>query len=401
MNAVLAFVVVMAVWTFADFVAKKTASLLSSLFVASIIFLVGYLTGIFPEDLLPASVLLPLGGVVVGFIIVHLGTLISVDDFKRQWRTFIIGIAAVVGIGAALAVATVIFGSRAPGGYEGVASAADFAIAGTGAISGATISVLIVQEAALDYGLTTLAIFPVLIAALQQTIGIPLTSIILRKEAVRLRDEYRAGNLVPAAVEAEQTKKPVFTLPDAFRTTAGMLFTIGVVVLVSTLVNDVTDGLLNTFVVALLLGIALRAVGILPAQALSGINSLGLMMISIMIIVFAPLAGVEPADVKALAFPLFIAFAFGLVGIAAFAGIAGRLVGFTLPMSLAIGLTALFGFPGTMILSQEAARGAGEDDDERSAIEGSLLPKMVVAGFSTVTITSVIVTSLIAGGIGR
>lgn len=73
MNAVLAFSIVMAVWTVSDIVAKKTKSLLSSLFVASIIFLIGFLTGIFPEDLLASSSLLALGGTVVGFTIVHLG----------------------------------------------------------------------------------------------------------------------------------------------------------------------------------------------------------------------------------------------------------------------------------------------------------------------------------------
>ena len=36
MNAVLAFVIVMAIWTVSDLVAKKTNSKLSSLFVASI-----------------------------------------------------------------------------------------------------------------------------------------------------------------------------------------------------------------------------------------------------------------------------------------------------------------------------------------------------------------------------
>jgi len=51
MNPVLAFVVVMLVWTVSDMVAKKTKSLLSSLFVASIIFFIGFLTGIFPDDL--------------------------------------------------------------------------------------------------------------------------------------------------------------------------------------------------------------------------------------------------------------------------------------------------------------------------------------------------------------
>jgi hypothetical protein len=69
-------------------------------------------------------------------------------------------------------------------------------------------------------------------------------------------------------------------------------------------------------------------------------------------------------------------------------------------MSIAIGLTALFGFPGTMILSQEAAKGAGGSEEEVAAIEGQILPKMIVAGFATVTITSVIVTSVIAGRIG-
>ncbi|MEO6999770.1 MAG: hypothetical protein ABI112_16980 [Terracoccus sp.] len=71
-NPILAFTIVMLVWTISDFVAKKTKSPLSSLFVASIIFLIGFLTGFFPEDLLASSSLLGLAGVVVGFIIVHL-----------------------------------------------------------------------------------------------------------------------------------------------------------------------------------------------------------------------------------------------------------------------------------------------------------------------------------------
>lgn len=400
MNPVLAFVVVMAVWTVSDLVARRTRSLLSSLFVASLIFLVGFLTDVFPEDLLSSSALLALGGVVVGFIIVHLGTLISIDDFRKQWRTLLVGIATVVGIGVALLAASALFGDRAPAGYDGVASALDFVVAGTGALSGGTISVLIVQEAALGYGLTAVAIFPVLIAALQGLVGFPLTSVILRREARRLKQEYRAGNLRAAAtVDAEA--ETATRLPAALRTTAGTLFVVGVVVLVSIGVDDLTDGVLNTFVVALLLGITLRATRVLKPSALAGIDALGLMMISILILVFAPLAGVSPADVSALAFPLLLAFVFGLAGIALFAGVTGKLLGYSVPMSIGIGLTALYGFPGTLILSQEAARGAGETPEEVAAIEGDILPKMIVAGFSTVTITSVVVTSLIAGAIGR
>ncbi len=205
MNPVVAFVVVMLVWTISDFVAKKTQSLLSSLFVASIIFLIGFLTGIFPEDLLVSSSLLGLAGVVVGFIIVHLGTMISLDDFKQQWKTLLVGIATVFGIGISLWIASLIFGSSISGSAaDGYAQTIDFVVAGTGALSGGTISVLIVQEAALGVGLTSIAVFPVLIAALQGLVGFPLTSIILRKEAARLRDEYRAGNLAPVALDTDE-----------------------------------------------------------------------------------------------------------------------------------------------------------------------------------------------------
>jgi hypothetical protein len=425
MNPVLAFVIVMLVWTVSDFVAKKTRSLLSSLLVASIIFFIGFLTNVFPEDLLASSSLLALAGVVVGFIIVHLGTMISLDDFKKQWRTLLVGIATVIGIGITLLIAGLIFGGGVrPGAYDGVAAARplDFVIAGTGALSGGTISVLIVQEAALSVGLTSLAVFPVLITALQGLIGFPLTSIILRREAARLKAEYRAGNLTPVEVAedkndttppedaasedtasedtAEDTTTKESRLPAALRTTPGTLFLVGVVVLVATLINNVTDGILNTFVVALVFGIALRTFGIFKPSVLAGIDAFGLMMLSIMILVFGPLATVKPSDVASLALPLLLAFVFGVIGIVLFASIVGKLVGYTIPMSIAIGLTALFGFPGTMILSQEAAKGAGETPEEVAAIEGDILPKMIVAGFATVTITSVIVTSIIAGGIG-
>jgi hypothetical protein len=401
MNPIVAFVVVMLVWTISDVVAKQTKSLLSSLFVASIIFLIGFLTGLFPDDLLAASSLLALAGVVVGFIIVHLGTMISLEDFKKQWKTFLIGVSTVVGIGVALYVASLIFGGSISGSaQDGYAQARDFVIAGTGALSGGTISVILVQDAALGVGLTSVAIFPVLIAALQGLIGFPLTSIILKREAARLKVDYREGNLTPAeTLEAEATAQS--RLPAALTTTAGTLFVVGIAVLVSVGINNLTNDVLNTFVVALVLGIALRTLGIFKPSVLGGIDALGLMMIAIMILIFGPLATVEPSDVSALAGPLVIAFVFGILGIGLFSALVGKLLGYSIPMSVAIGLTALYGFPGTMILSQEAARGAGESPEEVAAIEHEILPKMIVAGFSTVTITSVIVTSILAGHIGR
>ena len=79
-------------------------------------------------------------------------------------------------------------------------------------------------------------------------------------------------------------------------------------------------------------------------------------MLAIMILVFGPLATVALVRPQALAFPLVLVFVFGVLGIAGFSALVGKLLGYSIPMSVAIGLTSLYGFPGTMILSQEAAR---------------------------------------------
>lgn len=387
MNAVLAFTIIMLVWAISDFISKKTKSLISSLLVASLIFLIGFKSNLLPKDILPSSSLLSLGTTVVGFIIVHIGTMISIDELKQQWKTVVVGVSAILGIAVSLLLIGPLFESR------------NYAIAAIGAVSGGTISIIIVQEAALAAGLLSVAVLPVLISALQGLIGFPFTSLILRKEARRLQGEYRAGTLKMVEKKeghAEEKGK----LPAMFETTAGTLFIVGVIVLVSTYIDSLTNGILNTFIVALLLGVALRAMGILKPNILSGIDAYGLMMLAILIIIFGPLATIEPQALFEMIVPIILSFLVGVGGSLLFSVIVGKLLGYSLLMSMAVGLTPLYGFPGTMILSQEAAKSVGETEEEVQVIEAQILPKMIIAGFSTVTITSVLITSIVAGWIG-
>jgi hypothetical protein len=129
-------------------------------------------------------------------------------------------------------------------------------------------------------------------------------------------------------------------LPAALCTTPGTLFCVGVVVLASLGINNLTNGVLNTFVVALVFGIELRTLGIFKPSVLVGIDTLGLMMLAIMIPVFGPLATVKPSDVASLALPLVLVFLFGVAGIAGFSALVGKLLGYSIPMSISIGLTA-------------------------------------------------------------
>src|SRR5699024_2620103 len=103
------------------------------------------------------------------------------------------------------------------------------------------------------------------------------------------------------------------------------------------------------------------------------------------IIIFEPLATISVDQLIELIVPISVAFIVGVIGIVVFTVIVGKILGFSMSMSIAIGLTALYGFPGTMILSQESAKSVGSNEEEIKVIEGQILPKMIIAGFSTVT----------------
>ena len=65
-----------------------------------------------------------------------------------------------------------------------------------------------------------------------------------------------------------------------------------------------------------------------------------------------------------------------------------------------MGITCTFGFPTTVMLSEEIANGVGTTDEEKAALRNYLLPQMTVAGFITVTIGSVILAGIIVPMLG-
>ncbi|MCB5953798.1 hypothetical protein [Enterococcus sp. CWB-B31] len=397
MEPILAFTIVMLIWTVGELVSSKTKALISMMLVASMIFLIGFAADLLPHDLIQQSGLLGLGSAVVGVIIVHLGTMMSFEDLKAQWRTFVIGSITVVVMSLVLIFIGELIFDR------------NIAVAGTAAITGGTLSILMVQEkvtelmsAGGDSGLLSgylLAVFPLLILNLKNLVGFLVTANILKKEATRVQGEYRKGNLTFYENEVKENTKEQSTsiLPEFLQTAYGTLFILGATVYVARLLSDLTNGNINTFVIALLLGIILRHFKILKPNALSSTDAFGLMMVSIMVIAFGPLADIVPADLLNLVGPIAFYLAAGVLVIFLISYFLGKAVGYSGPLSIAVGMTTLFGFPGTMVLTKEAAAAVGESEEEIAVIEQNLLPIMVTAGFSTITITSVLTGGLIVG----
>ena len=94
--------------------------------------------------------------------------------------------------------------------------------------------------------------------------------------------------------------------------------------------------------------------------------------------------------------PLIGTLVIGAVGIGIFAIVMGKLLGYSPLVSIAIGMTALIGYPGTQVITDEVVAGLDASDEQKAAVSAVILPKMLVGGFTTVTIASVVFAGIIS-----
>jgi len=92
--------------------------------------------------------------------------------------------------------------------------------------------------------------------------------------------------------------------------------------------------------------------------------------------------------------PLMGIIILGVSGMAILSMVLGKRLGYTKEMAFAVALTALYGFPPNYILTEEASKALGETPEEREFLMDEMLPKMLVGGFTTVTIVSVIIAGI-------
>ena len=71
-----------------------------------------------------------------------------------------------------------------------------------------------------------------------------------------------------------------------------------------------------------------------------------------------------------------------------------KFFGYSKEMALATALTALFGFSADFILTNDVIKELAETEEGTEYLTAHLMPKMLVAGFATVSITSIVIASI-------
>lgn len=384
MDSMLAILIVLAVFALGDFISYKTKSIVSMLFVASIVFILAFWNGL-PATIFADSQLLGFGALMIGFLITHMGTLLSVQDFVKQWKTVVVAIFAMAGIGIMLFTVGPLVVDRI------------YAISAAPPIAGGVVAAIVMGDAAKAVGNETVAIFVTLIVALQGFVGYPIASFILNREAKQILS--RGSSVIheeEAAVVVTEQKTLIPALPQDLQTTYILLAKLALTAFIAYKLADLTGGIIHRYVMCLFVGVAGRAIGFLEPNIMTKANAFGLAMVALMGVIFGSLANTTPEILMNLLWPLVATLFLGSVGIIIFSIIAAKIFKMSVPMAIAIGTTALFGFPGTFILSNEVANANGKTDEERKLILDDILPKMLVAGFVTVTVGSVVMAGIMA-----
>jgi Na+/glutamate symporter len=175
-----------------------------------------------------------------------------------------------------------------------------------------------------------------------------------------------------------------------------MIAKLAIVACIAQWLSGLTAGKVNMLVICLILGVIFRAVGFLDEGSLTKANGFTFVIGGVLTNVFASLANTTPSQLVSMIVPLIIIFIVGLGICALVAILVGKLLGESWYMSFALGVTALFGFPGTLIVPTEVANAVGENEAEVEMLKKHLIPKMIIAGMVSVSVVSVVFAGIMA-----
>lgn len=394
MSQMLALVILVAILYVGDVVAVRTKAWIPSVFVCAVLFLLGYWT-FFPQDIVSLAGVPPtVASMMIYLLITNMGTLLSIQQLKEQWKTILISIAGILGIVAALfGIGTLLFG-------------VETIIVAIPPLVGGVVSALIMSEGAANAGLVTLSVFAIVIYVMQGFAGYPLTSIVLKKEGKMLLEKYRKGELeikdskVDAVTANPQKELKLFSkMPAKYNTDYFKFFRLAFVgflaYLVSTLLAPIVT--VSPYVLCLLFGIIAASIGFLERQVLQKANGFGLAMMALMLFIFDGLKSATPSMMMEILYPLVGCIVLGVIGMYIFSFFIGKMLKVSKEMAFAVSLTALYGFPADYIITNEVINSITDDEKEREALTGHMLPPMLVGGFISVTIVSVILAGFFVG----
>lgn len=393
MSQMLALVLLLLILYLGDIVSTRTKAWVPSVFVCAVLFLAGYFT-FFPKDIVARAGIPKVVAVMFMYLlVVNMGTLLSVKELLRQWKTIVISLSGIVGIIIVVVIVGYLFFD-----YNTV-------IVAIPPLVGGIVSAIIMAGGATKAGLQDLAVFAIIIYVMQGFIGYPLTSIMLKREGRRVLKQYHDGtwntsndpkstsNKQETESSDEHPMPKMFAMFSAsYNTTYFIFLRIAIIGFFAYYVAKVLDPIISIspFVLCLLFGVIAASCGFLERHPLKKAGGFGLAVMGLMLFIFDTLSQATPEMLVRLITPLVVFILAAVLGMFIFSIIAGKMLNVSREMAFSIALTALYGFPADYIITNEVINNLTKNEKEKEVLTRHMLAPMLIGGFISVTIVSVV-----------
>ena len=219
-------------------------------------------------------------------------------------------------------------------------------------------------------------------------------------------DLFRKGELKAVAAEEEITKKRLIpTIPEKYMDTSTYLALLGFVGMLAILASMLSGKIFHSFgvdfkisptIFALFFGIIAGEIGLLERKSLQKANCFGFFVVASVVGVMGGLVNSSMEEILALIIPLVVLIFLGIIGMAIGGIIIGKMLKIIWQMSFAIALNCLIGFPVNFLLTNEAINVLAKTEEEKDFLSNTMVPTMLVGGFTTVTLGSVVFAGILA-----
>lgn len=378
------FMIVLIVFALGDIVGKITKGKLSGMMVVMLLFLVGFLTKLFPADIIDQGGLTALSKLAIAMVLFNMGTTLNVKQLIEEWRTVLMAALCMLASCLVMLLVSPIIGF-------------DTVLVGMPVINGAAMATSLMASAAAEKGLATAAALCAVIYSVQKFVGAPIASAMGIRYGKKLLKAYREN---PAQFKKQETgngasAKIFFADKHKEWYSANvMMALVAAGSWVAHILGDLTP--INYSIWALLLGVVCAASGLVPTKPLQKSNSYGLMMVAVFGSIIPSLAKVSLSDLGTMAFQTIVLFVAALIGVA--------LVGWVLPtwklvgdkdLAVGIGVEQFLGFPSNVVICREVGDAVGETPEEKAFIEDTLNVPYVVGGITVITVLSTMLAGFV------
>ncbi|EQM55326.1 membrane protein [Lactiplantibacillus plantarum EGD-AQ4] len=408
MAAILSLMVVMGFMMVGEWVSTRSRAYVPSVFITALLFLIGFWT-VVPKNIVPAA---SFGTAFIqitqAVLLVHMGTLMDLKLLLKQWRAVVIALSGVVGtIILTMGIGRLFFNWHT-------------IVASVPPLTGGLVAAFLMTAGLKAQHITALVAFPVAMFVMHSMLGYPLTAWMLKRESRRLLKTRQAvatvvtddavtaratvntvaqvpSGDVPTAdarVQLSKFKIHAWHLPAAYDTSAFMLFKVAAVTVLAEGTAQLMHGVVNQYIVCLIFGVIAHQLGFLENAVLEKAGVFHWLMYGLLAYIFANLNIVKISMLSGILVPIVTLIVLGVLGMFIASSLLARPLGFSREMAFASALTALFGFPADYIVTHEVTEIMGTTPDEKQYLLDQMLPKMLVGGFATVSVASVIIASI-------